>query len=239
MEHCAPHKRAVHAATAIILIERRMDERTGSSSLNCFQVVFTRVVVESSQPPTAESMSLSSKRKLPPPACQVRLRLPFVVQGTCCAPAPCTSVIRVLCQTLEPTAYLVHPLLAGVAEDAVAVHSSATNGTWKLASTLQEVQACTTDHDLCLSCIYSLSFLLHCFFPSQEPPDTLLKRFSDNNKVIGIEVLLGDPRAELMWQGFKHNDEEQGAEYRALVNTLKSNTLKSSYDLSAVVYMDS
>ena len=62
-----------------ILIERRMDERTGSSSLNCFQVVCTRVVVESSQPPAAQSMSPSSKSKLPPPACQVRLRLPFVV----------------------------------------------------------------------------------------------------------------------------------------------------------------
>ena len=31
-------------------------------------------------------------------------------------------------------------------------------------------------------------FLLHCFFPSQEPPDTFLKWFSNDNKVIGIEV---------------------------------------------------
>ena len=27
------------------------------------------------------------------------------------------------------------------------------------------VKARTTDHDLCLSCIYSQAFLLHCFFP--------------------------------------------------------------------------
>ena len=64
---------------------------------------------------------LDSKRKLPPPACQIRLRLPSVV----CHPRGVqfpgtmyhTSVIRVLCQVLEPT-FLVHPVLAAVAEDA-------------------------------------------------------------------------------------------------------------------------
>ena len=65
---------------------------------------------------------------------------------------------------------------------------------------------------------FTLSLLLHCFFPSQEPPDTFLKRFSNDYKVTGIKVLPGDPRAELVWQGFKHNDEEQQAEYRVLVN---------------------
>ena len=40
-----------------ILKERWREERTGSSSSNFFQAVFTRVVVESSQPPAAESMS--------------------------------------------------------------------------------------------------------------------------------------------------------------------------------------
>ena len=61
-----------------------------------------------------------------------------------------------------------------------------------------EVLACTTDHDHHLSCIYSQHLLLHLldfFFPSQEPPDTFLKQFRDDNKVMGIEVLLGDPRA--------------------------------------------
>ena len=47
--------------------------------------------------------------------------------------APCTSVIRVLCQALEPTAFLVHPVLAAAAEDAIAAHSSVTDGAWKLA----------------------------------------------------------------------------------------------------------
>ena len=76
---------------------------------------------------------LGSKRKLPPPACQVRLGPPSVVciQGACSFLALCTSVVRVLCQALEPTAFLVHPVLAAVAEDAVAAHSSGTDGAWK------------------------------------------------------------------------------------------------------------
>ena len=53
----------------------------------------------------------------------------------------------------------------------------------------------------------------------QELDDTFFEWFCDDNKVIGIEVLPVDPRVELAWQGFKHNDEEQQAEYRALVNT--------------------
>ena len=56
-----------------VLKERWQEERAGFSSK--FQAVFTCVVVESSQPPAAESMSLGSKRKLPPPACQARLGL--------------------------------------------------------------------------------------------------------------------------------------------------------------------
>ena len=40
-----------------VLRERWREERTGFSSLSFFQAVFMRVVVESSQPPAAESMS--------------------------------------------------------------------------------------------------------------------------------------------------------------------------------------
>ena len=40
-----------------VLKERWREERTGSRFLNFFKAVFTRVVVESSQPPAAESMS--------------------------------------------------------------------------------------------------------------------------------------------------------------------------------------
>ena len=49
------HTRAVHAATC--LKSEGREERTGSSSLKFFRAVFTCVVVESSQPSTAESMS--------------------------------------------------------------------------------------------------------------------------------------------------------------------------------------
>ena len=113
----------------------------------------------------------------------------------------------------------MHPVLTAFAEDAVAAHSSATDSTWELAWTLQEIQPRTTDHDLCLSCIYSQPFLLHCFFPCQEPSDTFLQWFSYDDKVVSIEVLPWDPTAEFTWQGFKHNDKKQWAEYRALVNT--------------------
>ena len=61
------------------LKERWQKERTRSSSWNFFQAVFICVVVESSQPLAAESLSPGSKWKLPPPACQVRLGLPSLV----------------------------------------------------------------------------------------------------------------------------------------------------------------
>ena len=63
----------------LVLKERWREERTGSRSLNFFQAVFISVVVESSQPPATEACLLGSKRKLPPPACQVRPGLPPVV----------------------------------------------------------------------------------------------------------------------------------------------------------------
>ena len=47
-----------------VLKERWWEERTGSSSLNFFQAVFTHVDVESSEPPAAESMSKVSLSKL-------------------------------------------------------------------------------------------------------------------------------------------------------------------------------
>ena len=62
-----------------VLKERWREDRTGSRSLNFFQAVFTRVMVESSQPPAAESMSPKKQKKLPPQACQVRPGLPSVV----------------------------------------------------------------------------------------------------------------------------------------------------------------
>ena len=62
----------------------------------------------------------------------------------------------------------MHPVLTAFAEDAVAAHLSATDSVWELSWILQEVQAHTTDHDLCLSCIYSQPFLLYYFFPGSD-----------------------------------------------------------------------
>ena len=44
------------------------------------------------------------------------------------------------------------------------------------------------------------TFTFSPFSSIAEPPDTFLERFSDDNKVIGIEVLPGDPRAEQWWR---------------------------------------
>ena len=94
--------------------ERWREERTGSSSLNFLQAVFTRVVVDSSQPLAAESAKGSYHLQ------HVRSDLDFplwsAVQGACSSLAPCTSVVRVLCQALEPTAFLVHPVLQPLQE---------------------------------------------------------------------------------------------------------------------------
>ena len=54
-----------------VLKERWQEERTGFSSLNFFQAVFTHVVVE--------PLAVDSKRRLPPPVCQARLGLLSVV----------------------------------------------------------------------------------------------------------------------------------------------------------------
>ena len=114
-----------------VLKEKWREDRTSSSSLNFFQAVFKGVVAESSQPQALRACLLGSKRKLPPPACQVR-RMWSAIQGQSYSLALSTSVNRVFCQVLEPTAFLVHPVLAATAEDAVAAHFSATDCAWKL-----------------------------------------------------------------------------------------------------------
>ena len=79
---------------------------------------------------------LGSKRKLPPQACQVRPGPPSVVCHPRGIQFPDTVYIcsqGLFFQALEPTAFLVHPVLAAIEEDAVAAHSSATDDAWKLA----------------------------------------------------------------------------------------------------------
>ena len=105
-----------------VLKERRPEDRTGFSSLNFFQAVFICVVVESSQPPAAESMSPRLQKEattssLSGPTWTSLCGLPSKGRAV-----PCAPVIRVLCQALEPTALLMHPVLTAFAEDAVAAH---------------------------------------------------------------------------------------------------------------------
>ena len=76
MEHCAPHTRAVHMA---MCLERWREERTGSSSLNVFQAFSHVLWLKVYSHLLLTACLLGSKRKLPPPACQVRLGLPSVV----------------------------------------------------------------------------------------------------------------------------------------------------------------
>ena len=178
MEHWAPHTRAIYAATCL---EREVAEvRTGSSPLNFFQEVFTcgwkftgTVCWEHVSSVAKGSYHLQLVRSI------FDFPLWSAVQGACSFLAPCTTVIRVLCQVLEPIAFLVHPVLQPL-QDAVAAHSSATDGAWKLTWTLQEVQACTTDHDLHLSCIYSSPFSFIAFFKVK----SLLTYSSSNSAMI-------------------------------------------------------
>ena len=64
---------------------------------------------------------------------------------------------------------------------------------------------------------FTLSFLFHCFFPSQEPPDTFLERVSDDNKIISI---VGTPERNSRDKASSTIMKSSGlAEYWSLVNT--------------------
>ena len=115
-----------------VLKERWREERTGSSSLNSFQAVLTRVVVESSQPLAAESRSPKWQKdattsSLSGPTWTSLCSLPYKGHAV---PRHHVHLIKVFCQALEPTAFLVHPVLAAGAEDAVVAHSSVIDGAW-------------------------------------------------------------------------------------------------------------
>ena len=74
MEHCTPHTELY--TWPCVLKKRSREERSGSSSLNFFQAVLW-LKVHSHR--LLRACLLDSKRKLSPPACQVKLGLPSVV----------------------------------------------------------------------------------------------------------------------------------------------------------------
>ena len=133
MEHCAPHTRGVHKAMCL--------EREVAGRENLYQLLellpggFHMLWSKAHYHLLLRAYLHDSKKKLPPTACQAQLGVPSVV----CSlrgmqfPGIMYTCNRVLCQVLEPIAFLVHPVLTAFAEDAVAAHSSATDSTWELA----------------------------------------------------------------------------------------------------------
>ena len=170
---------------------------------------FSRVVVKIYCHWLLRACLLGSQRKLPPPAFLVLCGLQF----------PCTVYIYNQGPLSSTWAHCISCASSACSHCRRCCCCQLQCDRWRIETRLQEVQARTTDHDLHLSCIYSQSFFLHCLFQSQEPLDTFLEWFNDDNKVICIEVFPGDSRVELMRQCFKHNDEEQCAEYRTMMKS--------------------
>ena len=83
------------------------------------------------------------------------------------------------------------PLLSRLfAVDAVVAHSCTTDIALEPTWTLQEVQTCTAHHAHLPSTPSP-----PCLFLYQEPPDIFLQRFSNDNKMICIDIIQGSPRA--------------------------------------------
>ena len=122
---------------ALSIQERWREERTDISSLNFSSRQFSHVLWSQAHNHRLQrACLLDSKRKLPPSACQAQLGLPSVVCHLRGVQFPGTVYtynqgVRVLCQALEPTAFLGHPVLTILADDAVAAHSSAPDSAWE------------------------------------------------------------------------------------------------------------
>ena len=119
MEHCAPHTRAVHRATCL---ERKVvGRKIWYQTLELLPGRFHTLWSKTHNHRLLKACLLGSKRKLPctssllGPSLTILCGLPF--KGRAVTLATHTPVIRVLCQALEPTAFLVHPVLTAVAEE--------------------------------------------------------------------------------------------------------------------------
>ena len=160
-------------------------------------------MVESSQPPAAESMFLRQQKEATTSVVCCPRGVQFTGTVYICNQGPLSSTWA-HCISCEPSA-------CSRCKRRCSAH-------WQTAQE-NSFQLCRRSRPLpqimIISCIYSQLFLLHYFFPSQAPPDTFLERFSDANKVVSIEVFPEELRVQLTWQGFKHNDEEQRTKYRA------------------------
>ena len=144
---------------------------------------------------------LGSKKKLPPPACQVQPGLPSVVchpksmqfPGTVyiCSQGPLSSAWA-LCISCAPSACshcrcCCCPLQCDRRCMETRLNSAGGPGPY-----------CRSWSSSILHLLSVLSFPL-LLSKSRASCDTFLERFSDDNMVISIEVFPGDPRAELLW----------------------------------------
>ena len=117
----------------------------------------------------------------------------------------------------------MHPKFAAIAVDAVVAYSCMTDSAWVFAWTLQEVQALTTDHDLCLlrlPSIPSSPWLLSISRASWHIPLGSQQWWQDHLHIgppreHQPETHLTRPPAQWCLQ---HNDEEQGTEYGSLMD---------------------
>ena len=120
------------------------------------------------------------------------------VQGACSSLALCTSVISVLCHLI-----LLHFLCTQVlctqclqTMEKILFLPTPVGQTAQNLSELCRRSRPVPQIMIFVFHAFTQSFLLHCFLPSQDLPDTFLERFSDDNKVIGIKVLPGDPEQD-------------------------------------------
>ena len=114
--------------------------RTGMSFMDFFQAVFTRLVIEYVSYEAEGSFNV----------CLIKFTLRSAFKRMSRSLALCTPIIRIRCPSLEPAAFLMHPIFAVIAVDTVVTNES----TWELICALQKFQAHTADHDVCLFCIY-------------------------------------------------------------------------------------
>ena len=145
--------------------KRWRDVRTGSSSLNFFQTTFAQVVTASSQSGKhATKVAEGSYHQL------IRSNLNYTLRSAInragISNAPCTPIIRIWCQLLKPTAFLMHPEFAAIAVCAVLLtpEQQTMHG--------NSPELCKRSRPLPqIMTLFFLHFLLHGF-PYQEPCDT-------------------------------------------------------------------
>ena len=78
---------------------------------------------------------VGSRRKPSKPDCQVRPelhRLQVFIHGTGSYYAPCASIIRIMCQTLEPSAFIMRSVFAAIVVYAVVAYYCVTDNSWEL-----------------------------------------------------------------------------------------------------------